>query len=990
MTYPQHRLALAIALATLAGPVHAVSGTVSTATTAQQELSGSDHLTVTSTGSIIYSAGKAVSLKGATSGTGVVVDNSGLIKSTTGRAIASSGSEGSSRNYVINNLSGATIDGYDDALRIDSNFAGGSFTLNNRGTIHSSTGQGLDLDAVRDGGVAITVNNYAGALIRGDASDGMKTGSNATIFNWGEISTGDSHTDEQKYDGIDIDSASNVTVQNYGIISGGRHGITTDNGATLANFRGGEITGRNGSGYGSDGNGTVYNWGTITGAYAGLKANGDGDGVDIDLIGHIENYGTIQGTGAGGVDKNGFANGSEGIALGGGYVFNASGALVSGANNGILVDDGSNGAGVGATTIINQGTIQGLNGFGINLVGEYKDTVTNSGLISGSNGLALGLGGGDDTLVVLTGGRFAGLVDGGTGRDQVILDAAGGSGGTFGTSQNFEWLQVNQGAWTLTGSGDFSEGGAIANGATLINQGGVAGTLTVDNGGVYAGGGSVGNLIVNGTLLTNSTLGTATINHDLTLNSGATLAYGVNADGTSAPLSVGGTAYLNGATLAVQPSAGDYPWLSHYTVLQAGAVTGTFGKVTSDYAFLTPTLSYTATQVDLAYARNDVAFANYATNSSDRNAASSISQLGQGNALYNAVLNTSTATASSAITQLSGATTASLGAATLAGSAQVGSSMLAAMQSMSSNGALMVGLDDKDTPILVDTGVPASARNLNDPNAQGRLWLQGLSSYGKLDGSNGSSAVEQRTHGAVLGADWAILSDWRLGVLGGYSKTGLDASGLSGDIDSWHLGVYAQHYSGPLALRLGAAYSGHDGSSKRHVSFSGFNDTPRGDYHANSQQAFAELGYALGSGRLNLEPFANLGYQRYHRNSYQEKGGAAAMDVNAQTQDNVTTTLGLRFAHLTQLDNGISLTPRGSLGWRHTYGDVDSSTTQAFLAGGSAFSVQGTALDRDSLMVEAGLDVGFSARQSLGLGYSGELGSNSRNHAVIGQWQLRF
>lgn len=41
-------------------------------------------------------------------------------------------------------------------------------------------------------------------------------------------------------------------------------------------------------------------------------------------------------------------------------------------------------------------------------------------------------------------------------------------------------------------------------------------------------------------------------------------------------------------------------------------------------------------------------------------------------------------------------------------------------------------------------------------------------------------------------------------------------------------------------------------------------------------------------------------------------------------------------------------------------------------------------------MVEAGLDVGLSARQSLGLGYSGELGSNSRNHAVIGQWQMRF
>ena len=49
--------------------------------------------------------------------------------------------------------------------------------------------------------------------------------------------------------------------------------------------------------------------------------------------------------------------------------------------------------------------------------------------------------------------------------------------------------------------------------------------------------------------------------------------------------------------------------------------------------------------------------------------------------------------------------------------------------------------------------------------------------------------------------------------------------------------------------------------------------------------------------------------------------------------------------------------------------------------GGTAFNVQGSALDRDSLLLEAGLDVGLSARHRLGLGYTGEVGSASRNHA---------
>lgn len=984
MPFPPQRLSLAIALLITATTAHGKTVQIDTATTASQTLGGSDTLTISAPGSITNS-GKAVSLKDSTSGAGVVIDNAGKIVSSGGRAIDSSGDESKARNYAIYNRSGGQILGANDALRIDSNFASGSLLIDNSGVIRSTTGQGLDLDALRSDAVKTTLINRAGGLIRGEASDGMKTGANASLTNYGEISTGDSHNADEKFDGVDIDTASGVSITNYGVISGGRHGITTDLGATLINY--GQITGRNGSGFGSDGDGTVINHGTITGAYSGLQANGDGDGVDIDNLAHIENYGTIRGVGAGGVDKAGFANGSEGIALGGGYILNAAGALISGADSAILVDDGSGNSGLAATTLENFGRIEGLNGFGVKFVGEFADSVINGGTVSGSNGLALDLGGGDDRLTLRNGSRFIGIVDGGSGTDRLVMDDA--LGGDFGASRNFEWLEVRQGAWTLTGSGDFSDGGAIRNGATLINHGGIAGTLTVDAGGAYAGGGSVGSLNVNGTLRTDTSLGRATIVDDLNMARAATLAYGVNADGSSAPVLVGGVANLNGATLAVNPGSGTYPWQSHYTVLQAAQVNGTFGEVTSDYAFLTPTLAYTPTQVDLTYTRNDVAFNQFAATANGNNAANSLATIGRNNALYNALLNTTQSTAGAAIEQLAGASNASLTSATLSASSQVGSSMLAAMQQMPGPG-LLVGLDQRDTPVLAASGVPAAARNLNDPNARGRLWLQGIGGYGKLDGEHGSSGLEQRTKGSLLGADWALNPAWRVGVLGGYSQTDLDASGVDGEVDSWHAGVYALHQSGPLAVRLGAAYSAHQGESQRHIAFDGFSDRPKGDYDADSQQAFAELGYAMGSGRLSAEPFASLGYQRYHRDRYQEKGGAAALQVDSQTQDNVSSTLGLRLAHLSSLDNGMSVTPRMALGWKHTYGDVSSSTRQAFLTGGTAFNVEGSALDRDSLMLEAGIDVGVSARHALGLGYSGEIGSNSRNHGLIGQWQMSF
>lgn len=415
------RLALAITLLASGGFIEAAAAKtlqIDTPTTQGQTLGGSDTLTTSAPGSI-RTSGVAVTLKDGTRGSGVVVTNAGKLVSSGGRGIDSSGSVSGERRYGIYNLAGGVIQGANDALRINSNVASGSVLIDNSGTLRSATGQGLDLDALRSSNVTTTIINRAGGLIRGEASDGMKTGANATITNYGEISTGNTFSRDDKFDGVDIDSASGVTVTNYGLISGGRHGITTDEGATLTNY--GTVIGRNGSGFGSDGDGTVINHGTITGAFSGLQPDGDGDGVDIDKIAHIENYGVIQGVGAGGVDKNGFANGSDGIALGGGAIYNAQGALISGANNAILVDDGSDGPGLATTTLENHGTIQGLDGFGVKFVGNYADTVINSGTISASNGLALDLGGGDDHVILRNGSRFIGTVDGGSGYDRLTL-----------------------------------------------------------------------------------------------------------------------------------------------------------------------------------------------------------------------------------------------------------------------------------------------------------------------------------------------------------------------------------------------------------------------------------------------------------------------------------------------------------------------------------------------------------------------------------------
>jgi outer membrane autotransporter protein len=994
--------------------------------------SGTPVLTISNQEGALIDAAGAVAIRLNRAAGQYIIDNQGSITqsgvSVNGeRAIKADADYSSTGNQIINgaadNRDALISSNGNDAIRLGSNF-----TLTNYGRIVST------------GTVNTSCPDYLTCTNDYSAADGVAIENgrgNVAILNHGSIE-GPRHAIDGG-DPLAADADSDLFgLERLIIASADGNGVTftkvidgvTTTGVSIANpvvinYADGSLIGHNGSGVGLDGHGVVFNHGLISGRYAGAgnvfdheglgqtTSNGDGDGVDIDGMAYVENHGRIEGLGAGGLDSGGNPNGADGIAAGGGTIINVAGASIFGQSKGILIDDGASGsasasgrgtssANGGAARIDNAGSIIGAEDAAIGLVGDYADllinrnggvirggadatrvdqlgstiaaaavqmgagadVLSNAGLIEGQNGLAVDLGAGDDQLFVLGGSQFIGSVNGGAGNDLVLLDAA--AGGSLADTLGFEQLQVAQGSWTLD-SDDFSTGVDVL-GGSLRNLGRIQGDVQVASGAGFGGG---------------------RVEGDLSLASGAKLILDVAADGSHSPTSVGGSASIAGASLSIVGGAGDYPRIGQYQVLQAdGGISGQFASISSNLAFLTAELSYDADSVELQLLRNDLAFADLASSGNGRNVADAVQGSGDG-VLYQTLLGSDAEQAQRGLEQLAGSSNASIASATLAGGAQVGASMLSAMQQMGGSGNLQAALLREDGPQLAASGAPRDARNLNDPNAAGRLWLQGLGSHGKLEADSGD--IRQDSAGAVLGADWALGSAWRLGVLGGYGRTDVDADhGAGNDIDSLHLGLYAQHQSGPLALRLGAAYSQHDNSAERRVDFSGFRDHLRADYDANSQQAFAELGYQLAQGRLLAEPFAALGYQRYSHESYDEKGGAAALRVEEEDQDNVSSTLGVRVAHLGSLDNGMSLTPRASLGWRHTFGELESSARQSFLTGGNAFNVEGAALDRNSLLVEAGVDLGLSAAQSLGLGYSGELGSDAQNHALIAQWQARF
>jgi hypothetical protein len=99
-----------------------------------------------------------------------------------------------------------------------------------------------------------------------------------------------------------------------------------------------------------------------------------------------------------------------------------------------------------------------------------------------------------------------------------------------------------------------------------------------------------------------NSIGTLNINGSFTQN-GGTYVVEANAQGQSDRINVGGIATLNGVAVQVLAAPGNYATRTTYTILNAtGGVSGTYSGVSSNFAFLTPSLAYDANNVFLTLA----------------------------------------------------------------------------------------------------------------------------------------------------------------------------------------------------------------------------------------------------------------------------------------------------------------------------------------------------------------------------------------------------
>ncbi|MBG6076847.1 autotransporter domain-containing protein [Polaromonas sp. CG_9.11] len=532
--------------------------------------------------------------------------------------------------------------------------------------------------------------------------------------------------------------------------------------------------------------------------------------------------------------------------------------------------------------------------------------------------------------------------------------------------------KTGAGALTLGGNSAAFAGSTQVTAGTLAVNGSLGGALTVGNGARLAGTGSVGNTVVqSGATLApgGNSIGTLNMAGNLTLAQGSVYQLNAASDGRSDQIRVSGVAALQGGNVSVLAS-GNFQPTTRYSILTAnGGVSGQFAGATTDMAFLNPFLTYSPQNVTLRLQRNDVSFQNIAQTPNQRATAGAVAALDTG-PLYSAVVQLNAANARTAFDSLSGEVHASLKSAAFEDSRFVRNASLGRLR------------ESFDTPAAKTTDAPAASGS--------GVWAQAFDSWGSTDADGNASSLERTTRGIFLGADTRVGDDWRLGVLGGYSKSRVtpdDRPSLA-KTDTYHVGVYGGKQWGQLGLRAGATYSAGEADTRRDIAFPGFSGQTAAKYDINTTQAFGELGWKMPTANGSLEPFAGLAHVKLSTDGFTESGGVAGLSGSSSSAHTTYSTLGLRGTTNAGMPNNQTRL-RGLVGWRHAFGDVTPTSTLA-LAGQPGFAVAGVPFARNALVLEGGIDFAVSRHLTMGVSYVGQVASQLSDHGIKASLLWKF
>ncbi len=676
--------------------------------------------------------------------------------------------------------------------------------------------------------------------------------------------------------------------------------------------------------------------------------------------------GTTLGSGALAVNGGSFNNGGNNVSVGG---LSGSGGIVL--NGGSLAtnsaaDNTFGGVISGTGALVKQGT------------GTL--TLTGNNLYSGGTTVSGGI------LAGTTSSLQGNIVNNAT----VSFNQA--SNGTYaGVMSGSGGVTVQGGGvLTLTGNNLYT-GATTVNASNLIVNGSLTSTVTLDANSTIGGSGSIGGLVSNGaTLAPGNSIGTLNVSGNFS-QTGGTYQVEANAQGQSDRVNVSGTATINGAAVQVIAASGSYGTSTTYTILNAtGGVSGTYSGVSSNFAFLTPSLSYNANNVFLTLALQGNAFSGFGGNTVNQRAVGfALDQTfagatGDFATVIGALAGLNTQQGPYALNQISGQPYADFGTFNVANNALF-MNALGQQMAQARDGARGASGSGQRQALAEACDVSTC-----DGTSPFSVWGSVLGGVGSVQGDGNSSTFTYNVGGGAAGIDYRLSPSFLVGLGAGYSNgtqwvDSFQGKGWSNTVSVAAYGSFTQ-WGAYLDALAGYAYSNNQ--LQRQISVPGLQPrTANGSTGANQLLAQAEAGYKIGvyaPAAAAVTPFARFQTSSINQAAFNEWGAnSLSLNVQQQTTTSVRTVLGAELAGAIGLGDTRTLDLGFRLGWLHEYANTARPITAAFAGAPSAsFTVYGATPQRDAAVIGFQASTTVAAATQIYLRYDGDIGSGTDNHAL--------
>jgi outer membrane autotransporter protein len=648
----------------------------------------------------------------------------------------------------------------------------------------------------------------------------------------------------------------------------------------------------------------------------------------------------------------------------------------------------------------------GATTFSAAVSGAGKVTTNNGGTttLSGNNTYTGGTTLNDTSTLVGTTSSLQGNIVANTGTT-VKFNQTGG--GTYAGVLSGAGALVKEGTGNVTLSGANTYTGATnINAGTLSVNGSVVSAVNVNSGGTLGGSGTVGATTIHsgGVFAPGNSIGTTTVNGGLTFAAGSVYRVEIDAAGNNDRINVVGApgrVTINGGTVDVQASSGNYAPTTRYTIINAvGGRTGVFSGVTSNLAFLTPTLDYDTNNVYLLMARNGTSYRDVAITPNQIAFSQALQNASNGASgdmltVINAVNNLSAVQARSAFDAMGGASLSAVRAIGPNFSASFGSRLQARLGAVASapeeasvaysgglnKGAFLLAATDSvadllASPVLSDASASGQrsayalgVANSGNSSHQGNhgFWLRSFGLLQNTDSDGNAGATRATQTGLNAGYDFNLGNGLTVGaaLTVGSSKGSFTGSLDASKSNDAGAALYMGYSTGPWNFSGSVSLTQQQIHMDRFINVGTLNRAATADFASQTLAGYGQVTYDIAMDGWTLQPSAALSISRNRSDGFTEQGaGALNLQVAAQTAHSLKSQIGAKASFNL---GGLQIEPR--LLWSHEFGDVNSPISAQFQGGIGAgvitpFQIAGVALSRD---------VGI-----VGLGVSGEVAKGVR------------